>query len=394
MACDDVCPDLRMADYVIMGQLRVMRVIARMNVGGPAVQVSTLMRHLPTDSFEQVLVTGYCGPDEADYLELVATDVPATRLPGLGRSIRLGDDARVLASLVHVMRDYRPDIVHTHTAKAGVLGRIAASLSGVHPKIVHTYHGHLLHGYFSPAKTRALIAVERMLAGRTHRLVAVGSQVRDDLLAAGIGRPEQYVVIPPGLELRPAPTRDESRRALGLADVMVIAFIGRLTAIKRPDRFLDMVAQVSKADPSISFVIAGDGDLGSHVRSRIMNEALPVLTLGWRDDVELVLSAVDAVVLTSDNEGTPISLIQAGLSGLPVIATNVGSVKDVVEDGVTGRLTDLSAEALAGAVLDLAQNPAMAHGFGRSAVTLCHARYGVERFVRDYASLYEGLAPN
>ena len=165
-----------------------MRVIARMNVGGPAVQVSGLMRHLPEDEFDQQLLTGWCADDEADYLHTQAPDIQATRVDGLGRAIRLGDDARALAVLVRRMRAFRPHIVHTHTAKAGILGRAATRLAGTGSATVHTFHGHLLHGYFSPAKTRAVIALESALARGTDRLVAVGPQVREDLLAAGVGQ--------------------------------------------------------------------------------------------------------------------------------------------------------------------------------------------------------------
>ncbi len=183
-----------------MSRIRVLRVIARMNVGGPALQVTALADGLDPERFEQRLLVGNVGEGEADYLDLRAPHVEATRVRGLGRSPDPTGDARALAALVREMREFRPHIVHTHTAKAGVLGRSAAVLARV-PIRVHTFHGHLLHGYFSPRVTSAVTAVERAFADMTTRLVAVGRQVRDELLAAGIGRPDQYVVVPPGVAL-------------------------------------------------------------------------------------------------------------------------------------------------------------------------------------------------
>ncbi len=376
---------------VPMGRFRVMRIIARMNIGGPAVQVSGLMRTLPSDEIDHRLFTGYCAEDEADYLDTQAPDVEAIRIDGLGRALKPGDDARALGRLVKEIRTFRPHIIHTHTAKAGVLGRAATKLAGIDSATVHTFHGHLLHGYFSPAKTKAVIAVERSLARVTDRLVAVGPQVRDDLLAAGIGKPEQFTVIPPGLVLPPGPSKAQARASLGLPqDVPVIGFIGRLTAIKRPDRFAEVVGIVHAQRPDVHFVVAGAGDQEASLRSATMD--LPVTMLGWRDDVETVLAACDAVMLTSDNEGTPLSLIQAGMAGLPVVASDVGSVKFVVIDGATGWLAAPTAEAIAAATLEMLGNPAEAGQRGSAAQVRATTNYGVQRLADDHVRLYEAIA--
>ena len=372
-----------------MGRLRVMRVIARMNVGGPAVQVSGLKRHLPDDEFDQRLFTGWCADDEADYLLTQAPDVEATRIPGLGRALRPGDDGRALAALVRHIREVRPHIIHTHTAKAGTLGRVAARLAGTGSATVHTFHGHLLHGYFSPTKTKAVVALESLLGRSTDRLVAVGPQVRDDLLASGIGRPDQFSVIPPGLELPPAMTREQAREMFGVAgDAPVLSFIGRLAPIKRPDRFVEVVRQVHRVRPDVRFLVAGEG-----TEAQVIVDAdVPVTMLGWRDDVQNVLAASDAVLLTSDNEGTPLSLIQAALMGLPVAATNVGSVPDVVVDGETGWLANPEAADLARASLELLDTPAEAARRGLQAQERAHRLYGVVRLAEDHAALYREIA--
>ena len=368
-----------------------MRVIARMNVGGPAVQVSGLMRNLPSDEFDHRLYTGTCAEDEADYLETQAPDVDAIRVEGLGRAPKAGDDARALAQLVTAIRRFRPHIIHTHTAKAGVLGRTAAKLAGTRAATVHTFHGHLLHGYFSPTKTRAIIAVERILASATTQLIAVGSEVRDDLLAANIGEPDQFAVIPPGLVLPPGPSKTDARRSLNLSeDFPVIGFLGRLTAIKRPDRFADIVRIVHAKRPDVHFVTAGSGDQAGALRT--MATDLPITMLGWRDDVENLLAACDAVILTSDNEGTPLSLIQAGMAGLPVVASNVGSVREVVVDGQTGLLARPDAGELASALLDLLGNPSEANRLGIKAQEWTTRRFGVARLVTDHVSVYRQIA--
>ena len=374
-----------------VGKLRVMRVIARMNVGGPAVQVSGLMRHLPRDEFDQRLFTGWCADDEADYLVTQAPDVDVTRIDGLGRAVRPGDDARTLSTLVRHIREFRPHIVHTHTAKAGILGRVAARLAGTGSATVHTFHGHLLHGYFSPIKTRAITTLESVQARSTDRLVAVGPQVRDDLLVAGIGRPEQFAIIPPGLELPPAKSREEARVEFGVAgDAPVISFIGRLAPIKRPDRFIDTVRRISEQRPDVRFLVAGDGTEAESLRH--VAQHLPIEMLGWRDDVENVLAASDAVLLTSDNEGTPLSLIQAALMGLPVVATRVGSVPDVVLDGETGWLTDPNPESLASATIELIDHLEEARRRGYAAHVLATQTYGVQRLADDHAHLYREIA--
>ncbi|HVF21312.1 MAG TPA: glycosyltransferase, partial [Mycobacteriales bacterium] len=316
-------------------RIRVLRVIARMNVGGPALQVAGLVADLDGDRFEHRLLTGSVGPGEEDFISLRAPGLPHTTVAGLGRSVRPGDDALVLARLVKEIREFRPHIVHTHTAKAGVVGRVAAVV-GRTPAIVHTFHGHLLHGYFSPAVTRAVVQTERLLARRTTRLVAVGAQVRDDLLAAGIGRPGQYVVVPPGIALPPAPSRAAAREQLGLpADAVVAVLVARLTAVKRPERFVEVARRLADRHPDAIFVVVGEGDLLASLR----DSAGPnVRFLGWRADVETVYAASDVAVLTSDNEGMPVSLIEAALCGVPAVATDVGSVGEVVLDGRTGWL--------------------------------------------------------
>ena len=370
-------------------KVRVLRIIARMNVGGPAVQVSGLMRGFDQELFEQELLTGYCAADEADYLEKVATDVKAIRIDGLGRSIKPRADLTALFAIVKEIRRIKPDVIHTHTAKAGVVGRIASILSGQKSIRVHTFHGHLLNGYFGPGKTKLVILIEKFLAIFTHQLLAVGKQVQDDLIEVGIGNSRKFAVMPPGLQLVSVPTKSDARRELGLEpNEIYCAFIGRITQIKRPDRFLDVVAKVKSNDVKVKFVVAGAGEQFQYCQERVTTENLPVTFLGWREDIEVVLAAADFVILTSDNEGTPLSLIQAGMVGIPVVATNVGSTNEIVVNGKTGFLTDLSVDQLASAVTKLAENNDLRAQMGAAGQEYTLARYGVERLVKDHQDLY------
>ena len=370
-------------------KVRVLRIIARMNVGGPAVQVSGLMRGFDQELFEQELLTGYCAADEADYLEKVAPDVKAIRIDGLGRSIKPRADLTALFAIVKEIRRIKPDVIHTHTAKAGVVGRIASILSGQKSIRVHTFHGHLLNGYFGPGKTKLVILVEKFLALFTNQLLAVGKQVQDDLIAAGIGNSNKFAMMPPGLQLAKVPSKHDARIELGLdQNEIYCAFIGRITQIKRPDRFLDVVTKVKSIDVKVKFIVAGAGEQFQYCQERVSNEALPATFLGWREDIEVVLAAADFVILTSDNEGTPLSLIQAGMVGIPVVATNVGSTNEIVVNGKTGFLTDLSVDQLAKAVTKLAENSDLRAQMGAAGQEYTLARYGVVRLVNDHQDLY------
>ena len=372
--------------------IRVMRIIARMNVGGPAVQVSGLMRGFNATVFDHRLYTGHCAVDEADYLDTVATDVKAVRIQGFGRRVSLGGDLKAFISLVSEIRDFKPHVIHTHTAKAGFLGRIASIIS-FQPSIrVHTFHGHLLNGYFEPFKRSLVVIAEKFLALFTHQLLAVGDKVRKDLLQAGIGSKSKFGLMPPGLTIGILPDRQDSRTALALpVDSLQCAFIGRVTQIKRPDRFLDVVNEIKKRGIELDFFIAGDGELLEMCRERIKKEGLPVTILGWQSDIERVLSAADIVVLTSDNEGTPLSLIQAGMAGLPVVTTNVGSVPEVVLDGSTGIVTGLDVQEIAKALEKLVNDKVLRSKLGAAAQKFTMTNFGVERLVHDHEELYVKL---
>lgn len=372
------------------GKIKVLQIIARMNVGGPAVIVADLMRGLDSSRFEQKLITGYCADNEADYLETVATDVKATRIGGLGRSISPMADARAFLKLIALIRRENPDVIHTHTAKAGVLGRLAAILAGSRALKVHTFHGHLLHGYFAGWKIKLVIAIEKFLAMRTDILIAVGNQVRDDLLEVGIGKAAQYKVFYPGL---PAPAdidRDDARKAIGLdLNAIYCTFVGRLTQIKRPDRLLDVVAACQARGLDLHFLVAGEGELFESSKARAVEEKLPVTFLGWRSDIDQLFAASDLAILTSDNEGIPLTLIQAAFAGIPIVAPRVGSIADIVIDGETGFLTSTQAGAMASALSALVTDEDLREELGSVGRAHAEKYFSLEKSLADHAALYE-----
>jgi glycosyltransferase involved in cell wall biosynthesis len=372
--------------------LRVLRIIDRLNVGGPALQATVLSEGLDPAHFDQRLLAGAIDPDEGDYVSLRAPDLPVERIAGLGRAPHLGNDAEALWHISRAIRDFRPHIVHTHKAKAGVLGRVAAWTHRC-PATVHHFHGHLLSGYFSPSKTKVVAGIERALARPTTALVAVGAQVRDELLAAGIGRREQYSIVPPGVLLPAAPDRRTAREALGLpVDAPVICFVGRLTQVKRPERFVDMAIAVSRRHPTAEFLIAGKGELLDSLRDRARPLEGRCRFLGWRGDVATVYAASDLVVLTSDNEGMPVSLIEAASVGTPAVTTRVGSAPEVVLDGVTGFVTTTDVEALAHATVDLLENDELRARMGVAAALRAQRDFSAARLVADIGGLYERIA--
>jgi len=372
--------------------VKVMQIIARMNVGGPAVIVAELMRGLDESAFEQILVTGYCDENEADYLDTVATDIKATRIAGLGRSVSLVADLKAFFGLVSLIRKYKPDVIHTHTAKAGVLGRLASLLAGRGAVRVHTFHGHLLHGYFSNTVTKLIILIEKILAARTSVLIAIGSKVRDDLVAAGIGRSDKYCVFFPGLPAPKAIEKVAAQSALGIStDTLYITFVGRLTQIKRPDRFLDVALECKARGLDLRFLVAGEGELFESSKARCLREQLNVTFFGWRNDIDQIFTASDIAILTSDNEGIPLTLIQAAQAGLPIVATNVGSISDIVINESTGYLTQTTAPAMADAIEKLVRDGQLRKIMGEAGKARAAQYFSLDRMIKDHADLYRSL---
>jgi len=373
----------------------LLRVITRLNTGGPARQAILLTDAMRTRGYASHLVWGTASRREGELS--VPEGSPNTHVPELRRELHLADDTAAALKLVRLMRAARPQIVHSHMAKAGALGRLAARRTGV-PVVIHTFHGHVLEGYFSGWKSRVFLAAERRLARISDALVAVSSAVRDELLDLGIGRPGQWRVIPVGLDLQELLTREvdpgQARKELGLRETgLIVGIVGRLVPIKDHITFLEAAARVARERPDVTFVVAGDGELRSELEARAWHMLGDRCQFtGWVLDLPALYAAMDVVVLTSRNEGTPTALIEAGAAVRPVVATRVGGVPDVVRDGLTGLLAPaVNAVSLASQILRMLGEPRLAATLGAAGRKWVGDRFTVDRLADDLAALYGEL---
>jgi glycosyltransferase involved in cell wall biosynthesis len=382
---------------------KILRVIARLNMGGPALHVAYLTAGLRERGYDTTLVAGSLARGE-DSMAFVADarDVEVVRIDELGREISPLRDLMATIKLARLIRRERPDILHTHTAKAGTVGRVAALLAGrkAPPIVVHTFHGHVLRGYFGPLRSWFFRVLERWLAKRTTALIAVSPQVRDDLVALGIATSERFVVIRLGIELgeRVAGNdngRLESRHYLGIEpDRFAVGWIGRMTAVKRTDDVLVAFKRLRDGGVDAVLCMVGDGPDREQLESRAHDLGIvrDTLFLGYQEEVAPFYAAFDALVLPSSNEGTPVSAIEALAAGRPVVATRVGGVPDVVDEGADGFLVEPGAtDELADRLAQLARDPALRERMGQAGRERVLPRYAVDRLVGDVDRLYRSL---
>jgi glycosyltransferase involved in cell wall biosynthesis len=368
-----------------------------MNVGGPSRHVTILTAGCRPE-FETELLAGR--PDEREgslEADAAAAGVAVVRVPRLRRALSPFDDLLTLVWLYRYMRRERPAIVATHMAKAGMLGRLAAALAGV-PVRVHTFHGHVLDGYFSRTTTAFFTWIERFLGRLSTRLIAISPEVAADLDRLRIGR-GKTVIVRLGLQLDglTGHARGALRSELGIpADAPVAGIVGRLVPIKAHGLFLDAASRVAQTLPEARFVIVGDGELWEPLHADVQARGLGdrVAFTGWRGDLAAVYSDLDVVVCCSRNEGTPVSLIEAGAAARPVIGTRVGGMPDIITPGVNGLLVPSGdAEALAAAMAELLGDQGRREAMGAAGRRLALERYGAERMVNELKQLYESLLP-
>jgi glycosyltransferase involved in cell wall biosynthesis len=377
----------------------VLRVIARLNVGGPALHVAYLSAGLAGRGYDTTLVAGTIGRGEESMAYVVEdAGTRIVTLAGLSREISPLHDTLAIVRLAALIRQVRPTILHTHTAKAGTVGRIAALLAGGArpPIVIHTFHGHVLRGYFSPLRTAFFRVLERFLAKVTTVLIAVSPEVRDDLVSLGVAPVEKFVVVRLGIELeervRCGEPRDEIRRRLGIPpERFVVGWLGRMTGVKQTTDLLDALLDLRAHNVDANLLLVGDGPDrdGFERRAHELGLIRHCLFLGYQEEVAPWYAAMDAVALPSGNEGTPVTVIESLAAGRPVVAYGVGGVPDVVRHGVDGFVVPPGdTGGLATRLAELAGNPELRARMGAAGRERVLERYGVGRLLDDIDRLY------
>jgi glycosyltransferase involved in cell wall biosynthesis len=360
--------------------MRVLHVIARLNVGGTARYITQLANELPKHGIETFVATGFVQGAEVE--DESAQSIDLIRIPSMGRSINPIKDHFARKQLDKVIAEVKPDIIHTHTFKAGYVIRMKKQLI----PMIHTFHGHLLDDpEFSGIKSKIIIELERMLAKKSVKLVTVGRRVADELLEQKIGYRTQFVNIPPGVVPVIVTSKQQALKNLNIEDngKPLVGWIARVTGVKNPMRALE----VADAMPDTRFVMAGGGDLLEQVKAAAPSN---VSVIGWAEASDL-FGAADIILSTSENEGMPVALIEAQLAGKPVVATDVGSVSEVVLNHETGIVTNKNAGSIASALESLVIDKTKREEMGRLAIARAQALFSVDRMINAHIELYKSI---
>lgn len=393
---------------------KILRILNRLIIGGPVINATYLSRYMPPD-YETMLVVGAQEEHEQDAGHLTeALGIQPVVVPQMKRSINFSEDRRAYLKLKEIIARFKPDIVHTHAAKSGTLGRLAAKACKV-PVIVHTFHGHVFHSYFNPLKTKAFIQIERWLANQSSGIVAISDIQKSELSATYKICPEKKIeVIPLGMDLDKFSVDLEDKRAsfrkqyFIADDEVAVGIIGRIVPVKNHVLFIAAAAQaVADGNKKIRFIVVGDGDMRTQMEQACQEAGLDytywpesqrvatVTCTSWRMDVDTVMAGLDIVMLTSHNEGTPLSMIEAQAAGKPVVCTRVGGVADVIKEGVTGFITPPGdTAALSEALLQLYANKEQREAFGIAGQAFAQQAFSYQRLVGDMDNYYKRLLAN
>lgn len=391
---------------------RILRIHNRLIIGGPTLNVLNLTKYLQPD-FETLLIVGEKEPHEQDAGEMAARmGITPVVVPEMGRSIHPLKDYNTYTQLKKIISDFKPDIVHTHAAKPGAVGRFAASVCDV-PVIVHTYHGHVFHSYFTKAKTQVFLNIERALAKRTDSLIAISEQQKRELTRDfRIAKPYKFNIVPLGFELdRFCNDHEEKRKAFRQEfdikdDEIAIGITGRLVPVKNHSLFLEGIAHVLKnSNRKIRAFIIGDGETREEIEAKAIALNIPYAKFGekhaprrpltftsWRTDIDVINAGLDIICLTSLNEGTPVSLIEAQASNKPVVSTRVGGIQDIVQEGQTALLSDINdRQAFCDNLLLLVNDDVLRAALGKNGAGWVIEKFSVQRLADDFRKLYYRL---
>lgn len=390
---------------------RIIRILNRLAVGGPVLNATYLTKYL-TPEFETLLVVGEKEGHEQSAEHITRQlGIECVTIAGMGRSLNPLSDYRSYQQLKKLIKDFCPDIVHTHAAKPGAIGRLAAASAKV-PVILHTFHGHVFHSYFSPLKTKAFVQVERYLASKSDAIVAISEQQRKELAEDfRIAPKEKFRVVPLGFDLDRFQTDQERKRLqfrteFGVSDdEIAIGITGRLVPVKNHGLFLTALRHVlSKTSQKVKAFIIGDGETRADLEKQAAAFGIPftvqkdtvhrqpLVFTSWRSDIDVINAGLDIICLTSFNEGTPVSLIEAQAANRPIVSTRVGGIGDIVAEGKTGLLSGIhDTDAFCANLLKLVENEELRRQMGATSSRYVLERFSYQRLVRDMASLYNEL---
>ena len=390
---------------------KVLRIINRFNIGGPTYNAAYLTKYLLPE-YETLLVGGVKEEHEKGS-EFILEDLGLDPIIvfEMRRSINPFQDLLAYRKIKQIIKEYKPDIVHTHAAKAGTLGRLAAISCGV-PVIVHTFHGHVFHSYFGKVKTSVFKIIERYLAKRSTAIIAISKKQKEELCDIHkITTRDKCVIIPLGFDLTRFYTDNDLKRQLFRQkynikdDEIAIVIVGRVVAIKNHSLFLDALKYViDNSNKKVRAFIVGDGDNRKHIENQAKELGIQFTTqqdtfhdkllcfTSWIKDIDVVYSGADIVALTSLNEGTPVSLIEAEAASKPIITTNIGGIEDIVENRVTGLLVENNSKEMFGQnLLKLVENPELRESLSIKGRAFVNKHYNYTRLVSDVKALYDNL---
>jgi len=370
--------------------VKIVTVVSRMNVGGVASLIIGFMENLDKNKFEHVLITGNCEDNETDLLKQINFKGKVVYLQNLKRSIGVFKDLMAFIEMRKILKSLSPDIVHTHTAKAGLIGRLSALSLRNKPLIMHTYHGHLLYGYFSAPVTFFIVNIEKVLAWATNLLIADSMQVKIDLLNKRVGKEKDWQVVSPGIPELPNVEPDVARNELGISkDANLICWIGRFTNIKNPMIAAQSFSTLkSKTNKKFTMIMVGDGELFTSVQDYISNNKLDIRLVGWKTNVSNFLAASDILLLTSKNEGFGMVIAEAGWYGKPTISTKVGGVTEFITNGETGVLVDSNEDDISDAILLLFEDRSLMNKIGENAKKQTNSLFTSEIFTKKHEEIY------
>jgi glycosyltransferase involved in cell wall biosynthesis len=380
--------------------IKIINLLSRMNIGGPSIHAVLLTKNLNTETFESILISGSLSESEGDMSYLVDQyHIQHRAIKSLQREISFFDDLKAVFELYKLFRKEKPQIVHTNMAKAGMVGRLAAWLARV-PVVLHTYHGHVFSGYFSSKKTFIYIIIERLMALLSTQIVAISKMIKEDIcFKYKIVSEKKVSVIPLGFELEKMESLDKYRgifrRQFSIPeDALIIGIVGRITGIKNHQLFVDIADQLIKQNKSLHFLIVGDGELRPEIEQRVKSLGLEknVHFTGWITETAKMYADMDMMLLTSKNEGTPVTVIEAMYYNIPVISSMVGGLSDMIENGKTGYLINsLIAEDYNQVIIKLLKSVREREQIGFEAHKFIVELYNINRLITDLTKLYSEL---